>query len=398
MNAVSRDYGGETLSRLQSLCDAGNAVFSEAGFTVIGPGTVLEAENLLDLYGEDVRARAFVFDIGGGKDLCLRPDLTLPICRHHLSTCGKDGKYIASGPVYRKPSEGEVRPVEFVQIGCEWFGADDPTEADARILCHVRDAVNAMGVTEFTIETGDLGVLFALIDAAQIPDRWRARLKRHVWRPSRFAALLKDYASIDAQDPGRHALLKALGSLGPDDARAAVERMLALSETTHVGLRSPEEIAARFLEQARDAKERPLSGDIVAAVETAAGLSATPDKALMQLRDLSAGAGIDITEALDRFEARLEHLQKSGFDLSSMRFDGEFGRNLEYYDGFVFELYVPGIASRHGRRAAQIAGGGRYDGLLNASAKAFGGNPVNSSAVGAAIRPETILSITEGAT
>jgi len=81
------------------------------GFATVEPGSVLEAENLLDLYGEDVRARAFVFDGGGATDLCLRPDLTLAICRHHLSNGGGDAKYVASGPVYRRPSVGETRPV-----------------------------------------------------------------------------------------------------------------------------------------------------------------------------------------------------------------------------------------------------------------------------------------------
>jgi len=396
MTTASVDYHGVALKKVLRACADASDVFVKAGFANVDPGSVLEAENLLDLYGEDVRSRAFVFDGGEGHELCLRPDLTLPICRHHVSSCGGDAKYVASGPVYRRPSVGEIRPAQFLQVGCEWFGATDIAEADAKILSLVSEAASASGAEDFIIGTGDLGVLFALIDVVAIPQRWRTRLKRHVWRPNRFASLLEDYAIGGAEDPGRHALLKALGSLAPDDARAAVERMLALSETTHVGLRTPVEIASRFVEQAEDAQAKRLSREVVDVIEAAATMSAPSGEALNRLRDLSRAAGLDISPALDRFEARLEHLNALGLDAAALPFDGEFGRNLEYYDGFVFELFCPIVASKRGRRAAQLAGGGRYDGLLGACSRAFNVDSVSGSAIGAAIRPETILAIQEG--
>jgi len=102
------------------------------------------------------------------------------------------------------------------------------------------------------IVTGDLSIPFAMVDAAPIPTRARARLKRHVWRSDQFRAQLNALTEGGNPDAGRLALLKALGALEPAQARAAVERMLSLHETTHVGRRSPDEIAARFLEQAED--------------------------------------------------------------------------------------------------------------------------------------------------
>lgn len=398
MNAGSRDYMGEDLDAIRRVSRDALGVFADAGFETVEPGSILEAENLLDLYGEDVRGRAFVFEGMDGGELCLRPDLTLALCRLHLSAPGKgsEARYAASGPVYRRPSAGEARPAQFLQVGCEWFGAAEPARSDAEIFALVCDAVRAARAEDFAVTTGDLGVLFALIDAIAIPERWRVRLKRHVWRPERFQALLDDFSGENGGDPGRRALLKSIGGLQPDQARAAIERMLTLSETAHVGLRAPDEIAARFLEQAEDATAHPLSREVVEAIETAATLKAPCGEALSRLRDLSTGAGVDIAPALDRFEARLERLTALGVDAAALPFDGEFGRNLEYYDGFVFELYDPGLAQQAGRRAAQLAGGGRYDGMLAAAARAFGVEPVaGGSAVGAALRPETILAVTE---
>ena len=58
-----------------------------------------------------------------------------------------------------------------------------------------------------------------------------------------------------------------------------------------------------------------------------------------------------------------------------------FGRNMEYYTGFVFELW-----SRDSEGSVQVAGGGRYDTLLEAlGAK----RPV--PAIGCALRTERVL-------
>ncbi len=389
MSAADRD--ADALSALNGVTATLLAAM-DAGCRLIDPGQILDAENLLDLYGEDVRARAFVFDGTGSGDLCLRPDLTLAICRLHLEQCAAEAeaRYIASGPVFRRPVTGEDRAPQFMQIGIECFGGDDPARIEAEIFARTQAALMEAGCRNLAVATGDLGILFSMIDAAPIPDRWRARLKRHVWRPARFRTLLHDLAATGAEDPGRLAFLKALGNLAPEQAQAAVAHMLTLSETSHVGLRTHEEISARFLEQAEDARAHPLSDEIVAAIETAAALKAPCDQALSALRDLAAATGLVIAPALERMERRLTALDGQGIDVASLPFDGDFGRNLEYYDGFVFEFTDPTLEGRN----AQLAGGGRYDAMLPAAARAFGtAAPAAKTAFGAAIRPETVLQV-----
>jgi ATP phosphoribosyltransferase regulatory subunit len=62
-------------------------------------------------------------------------------------------------------------------------------------------------------------------------------------------------------------------------------------------------------------------------------------------------------------------------------FAARFGRNMEYYTGFVFELW-----SRDAEGRVQVAGGGRYDTLLRTL-----GASKDIPAVGCAIRPERVL-------
>ena len=108
--------------------------------------------------------------------------------------------------------------------------------------------------------------------------------------------------------------------------------------------------------------------------------------------DMVLGAVIDagvpaetIRAALDAplaaMEARLDALKALGIDPARVSFAARFGRNMEYYTGLVFELW-----SRDAEGKVQIAGGGRYDTLL----EALGANR-SIPAVGCAMRTERIL-------
>ena len=63
-------------------------------------------------------------------------------------------------------------------------------------------------------------------------------------------------------------------------------------------------------------------------------------------------------------------------------FGAGFGRHFEYYTGMVFQIEIEGAGI-----AGQIAGGGRYDGLI----RALSGGKRDVPAVGAAIHTERLL-------
>ena len=70
-------------------------------------------------------------------------------------------------------------------------------------------------------------------------------------------------------------------------------------------------------------------------------------------------------------------------DTRQATFAAEFGRNLEYYTGFVFEIIAPELGPD-----SPVAGGGRYDSLL-----ADVGAPARVPAVGSSIHTERLLSV-----
>src|SRR5262249_5542930 len=105
------------------------------------------------------------------------------------------------------------------------------------------------------------------------------------------------------------------------------------------------------------------------------------EAAMRETRALLAAANIKLDGPLTVMDTRLKTIASLGMDLSRVKFNAHFGRNQEYYTGFVFELW-----SRDAEGPVQVAGGGRYDTLMQSlGAK----NPV--SAIGCALRTERLL-------
>ncbi|KAB7738668.1 ATP phosphoribosyltransferase regulatory subunit [Parvibaculum sedimenti] len=335
-------------------------VFERAGFAPVEPPLLQPADVFLDRSGEDIRRRLYVFTDPGGQELCLRPDLTIPTCRLYLEGVGSgEAKYCYSGPVFRFDPKGSG---EVVQTGAEFFGDRDAEAADAEMLALAAEAVRAGGLSAFDIEMGDLALFDALVDALDIPTGWRTRLKRHFWRPRYFKELVQRLASdcsADERSDEQAGLLAALNVLDEQSAKSVIADVLDLAKIAPVGGRSIAEIAERFLERAADRSAAPLSKEVADLIDAFLSLKLAPRDAVKSIRDLTKAAGISIETPLTALERRFQLIEKKGVDLSRARFGTGFGRTLEYYTGFVFELRRSGAGAE-----GAVAGGGRYDGLL----------------------------------
>ena len=79
---------------------------------------------------------------------------------------------------------------------------------------------------------------------------------------------------------------------------------------------------------------------------------------MAQLRALAADAKLDLAAAIDQLESRVGFMAARGIDTRRVRFSTAFGRGLDYYTGFEFELH------RKGNGSEPLVAGGRYDGLM----------------------------------
>ena len=59
-------------------------LFRRAGYEQVAPSIIQPADIFLDQIGEQIRSRTYVFTDLAGDELCLRPDLTVPVSRLYL--------------------------------------------------------------------------------------------------------------------------------------------------------------------------------------------------------------------------------------------------------------------------------------------------------------------------
>ena len=368
-------------------------VFTRAGYEQVAPSIIQPADLFLDVVGEALRARTYVFTDFEGEELCLRPDLTVPTCRLHLSRHpggNVPARYCYNGPAFRyQPGSADsAHPREFRQAGIESFAAPDRERDDAAVLALIVEALRETGLEQLQLMIGDLGLFSALLEALPIPKRWRRRLRHHFWRPEAFhaeLARLTSAAALKQLDVPRE-LVERLDPDQPEEAQSFVAEYLDQSGVELVGTRTLPEIAERVLAEVADARETPLAPQTAALIESYVAIKAPVRDAGRRIEALQRPNRIDLGPALDAFRRRLDLLEAAGIATAGATFSAEFGRDLEYYTGFVFEISVPRLGPR-----SPVAGGGRYDSLV-----ADVGASAAVPAVGSSIHTERLLAVLSG--
>jgi ATP phosphoribosyltransferase regulatory subunit len=331
--------------------------FAQAGYVHAEPAILQPADPFLDLSGEDIRKSLYLTTDATGEELCLRPDLTIPVARDYLASprAGQPAGFSYLGPVFRYRSG---KKSEFLQAGIESFGRQDSAAADAEMLALALQAASAFGLNDVEIRTGDVALFNALIDALDLYPVWRRRLIKDF---NRKISLTDDIERLTLKTaPGRHEYEGVLAALAGSDRKAAlalVTDLMSIAGTTNVGGRSVAEIADRFLEQAT-LKAGALPRDAIGIIKRFLAIAGEPEGAVKQLRLLASDAKLNITAVIDQLESRVGFMVKHGIDTRKTRFSTSFGRGLDYYTGFEFELHHKGNGSE------PLVAGGRYDSLM----------------------------------
>src|SRR6202790_3824906 len=349
--------GPDPRAQAQAAAQALLASYGRAGYAQIEPPVLQPAEPFLDLSGEDIRRRMFLTTDPDGRELCLRPDLTIPVSRDYLASpaAGKVAGFCYLGAVFR---HREGAAAEFLQAGIESFGRQDKAAADAEMLALGLEATTQYGVSAPEIRMGDVGLFSAFIAALDLARGWERRLIKDFNRKSSLAHDLDQLTLAPANGSKEYqGVLAALAGSDPKAAHHLVMDLLSIAGIATVGGRSIAEIADRFLEQAALNAPTRLPRETRALIERFLAVRGDPDEVAVELRALVSEAKIALGPALDLFETRTGFLAARGVDVRAIKFSTGFGRGFDYYTGFVFELHHP-------RAKNALVAGGRYDGLL----------------------------------
>ena len=327
------------------------------------------AEIFLDRSGEEIRRRTFTLTDPSGRDLALRPDLTIPICRDAVRSDRKwPARICYNGLVFRHQPGEPNRPTQFFQAGAELLGLEDRAAGETEILSLTIDALRVSGLKDFSLRIGDLALFNALVDALALPRQWRQRL---FGRPGDIEQLGDGVRNDGIKPQGRG--FRGTVQRPRYDLRPATPGggRVALTVQQCFDLGAGARQFGRTVAMAQPIKQ---ALDITRAPEM-------PLQALAEVRALLKATGIALDPQLAAMDARLATLKSLGIAPEKVQFTAHFGRNMEYYTGFVFELWA---RDREGQ--VQVAGGGRYDTLLESL-----GAKQAVSAIGCAIRTERLL-------
>ena len=193
-----------------------------------------------------------------------------------------------------------------------------------------------------------------------MPERWKLRLIRHFWRPEYFEELLKRLEKNSDIDPVTFNI----------DKKRFYE-MKKIDQKKIIAGRSVSEILKRFDKKIKDPRSFTEGKQIVKIIRSFLKINCKLSQLDNKLIDFTKKNNLK-KNIFKEFKS-IKNLKKLKQEVN---FISNFGRDIEYYTGIVFEIFS---------EKKEIARGGRYDDLL----KSLGANK-NIPAVGAAINLNNI--------
>ena len=329
------------------------------GFKYIELPSVIEANHIVQRSGENFRKFIFSFIDQNGRELCLRPDLTIVSCLRYLENNLKTKeKIFYSGQAYRK-SNNKKDSIIRDQIGFEIIGSKDEKKDDKEIIYTSLKSIKNLKYSTGTLTIGNVEIFNLLISKLDIPKRWKLRLSRHFWRESYFNDLLKRLETNSDVDP----------TIVEIDKKRYL-KMTKENKSSIIAGRSIDEILKRFDKKIKDPRRPSKGRNVSKIIREFLKIKCPIDKAAQELNKFFKKNKINL--AVDQKYFPLSNKRVSKLNVI---FSTAFGRQLEYYTGMVFKIDI-----KSKNKIKNIYNGGRYDQLISDL-----GSKKKVPAVGAAI-------------
>ena len=332
--------------------------FKSNGFVLSEPDVLLDSEYIIQRSGENFRRSMLTFENEDGKLMCLRPDLTVASCIKYLEKKSKSHIYY-SGQAYRRTSHKKSDLIN-EQLGIEILGSKNQLKDDYKVIKTIINSAEKIKSKRIQIKVGDISLFKRLINSLDMPERWKIRLIRHFWRPKYFDELLVRLEKNSDID-----------SVAFDTDKKRFYEMKKMDQDRIIASRSISEILKRFEKKIKDPRSFNEGKKIVKIIRSFLKINcklSELDRTLMNF--------IKKNKLKKNIFKEFQSVQNLKKLKQEVYFITNFGRDIEYYTGIVFEVFSG---------SKEIARGGRYDDLL----KSLGAKN-NIPAVGAAINLNNI--------
>ncbi len=310
------------------------------GYKYIELEAVIDANQIIQRSGENFRQYMFSFQDPNGNEMCLRPDLTIASCLRYLKNkTNTKEKIFYSGQAFRKIKDQEGNIIRN-QIGYEIIGSKSTRKDDNEIIQTSIKTIQKIKKKKLKIEIGNIKIFNLLLDKLRLPKRWKLRLSRHFWREKYFESLLRRLETNSDIDP-----------LTVEVDKRRYNKMKSENKSQMIGGRKISEILNRFNNKIRDPRRFAEGKKTASIIREYLKISCSINVAKNKLNNFFSKHKIKIN-LKDEFFPIKNKLTKN-----KIIFSTNFGRELEYYTGMVFNI--------KNRTNTNLIQGGRYDNLLS---------------------------------
>jgi histidyl-tRNA synthetase len=167
----TRDFLPDEMEKRRCYENILRGVAHTFGFREIETPIFEEAELFILRSGPNVLKELYNFKDKGDRELALRPEMTAPAIRLFVNNMSNEPKpikifYFGQCFRYERPQSGRYR--EFFQFGAEVIGSATP-ETDAEIIAMAASMIKALGLKDYKMRIGHIGVLRQKIADAGVP-------------------------------------------------------------------------------------------------------------------------------------------------------------------------------------------------------------------------------------
>ena len=387
------DLGSKAWKRNDDVLAGLRSHMGTRGYEPIDTPLLEETELFVRKAGGDLAGRLYNFTDPGGTPVSLRPEFTSSVIRHFVDNEANltlPVRWQYSGPVFRYAAAEQGSYRQFTQSGAELVGTGGD-DADVEIVSLAVSGLQRLGLDDFRLRIGHLGVLHSLLDSFGLSEPAK------LFIIGNMSALGE--GSVDVDGLMKHAgdvgllsgsvdlglgLESALESMSAESAEEFIHGVLRESMPEPMGRRTTDQIIARLLSKVRQANcpeefERALN-----LASKLSGMNGEPEATLQSARQAAAECGVD-SMPLDCLESLLGRVPDMGIAESRVDLDMGMARGISYYTGVVFELIGDG--------GVPLGGGGRYDDLVQALGGCDG-----VPAMGFAYNVNTLLDVLQSGT
>ncbi len=318
----TRDFLPEEMIKRNYVIEKIKRVFISYGFDEVQTPVFEDFDLLTKKCGEEIKEQIFYFKDKGERELGLRFDLTVPLCRIVAANpqIPKPFKRFCIAPVWRYEEVTKGRKREFYQCDIDIIGSNS-MEADVECIACAIDCLKVLGFRDFEVLINNRKILDGFIELIKADKSKNVDIFRAIDKLKKF---------------GKEKVRDELRKCGLSD------------------------------EQIKNLFELILVSD--------------NETILEKLKDKMKNIEVGI-EGLKELEEIFEKAKLYGI-YKNLKLDLSLARGLDYYTGPIFEIIL-----RSKERIGSIAGGGRYDNLI----EMLGGRP--TPATGISLGIERIIEI-----